>query len=152
MWRHQNSHIPLEGRENGRQSGGSSKGETELPCDPATPLLSVPKRTENKYSNNNLDTNIPSSACLLSRFSRVRLCDPMDCSWTGSSVRGIFQARILEWDTVPSSRGSSWSRDRTSFSCTSPALAGEFFTTEPPAKPIHSSSVQFSRSVMSDSL
>ena len=151
MRRHQNSHIPLEGRENGRQSGGSSKGETELPCDPATPLLSVPKRTENKYSNN-LDTNIPSSACLLSRFSRVRLCDPMDCSWTGSSVRGIFQARILEWDTVPSSRGSSWSRDRTSISYVSPALAGEFFTAEPPAKPIHSSSAQFSHSVVSDSL
>ena len=25
------------------------------------------------------------------------LCDPMDCSLPGSSVRGIFQARILEW-------------------------------------------------------
>ena len=25
------------------------------------------------------------------------LCDPMDCSLSGSSVHGIFQARILEW-------------------------------------------------------
>ena len=25
-------------------------------------------------------------------------CDPMDCSWPGSSVHGITQARILEWD------------------------------------------------------
>ena len=25
------------------------------------------------------------------------LCDPMDCSLPGSSVHGIFQARILEW-------------------------------------------------------
>ena len=25
------------------------------------------------------------------------LCDPMDCSLPGSSVPGIFQARILEW-------------------------------------------------------
>ena len=24
-------------------------------------------------------------------------CDPMDCSLPGSSVRGIFQARVLEW-------------------------------------------------------
>ena len=25
------------------------------------------------------------------------LCDPMDCSLPGSSVRGILQARVLEW-------------------------------------------------------
>ena len=34
---------------------------------------------------------------VLSRFSHVRLCDPMDCSPPGSSVHGILQARILEW-------------------------------------------------------
>ena len=27
----------------------------------------------------------------------LRLCDPMDCSPPGSSVHGIFQARVLEW-------------------------------------------------------
>ena len=27
----------------------------------------------------------------------LTLCDPMDCSLPGSSVRGILQARILEW-------------------------------------------------------
>ena len=37
---------------------------------------------------------------LLSRFSRVRLCDPMDCSLPGSSVHGIFQARVLEWVAI----------------------------------------------------
>ena len=26
------------------------------------------------------------------------LSDPMDCSLPGSSVHGIFQARVLEWD------------------------------------------------------
>ena len=26
------------------------------------------------------------------------LCDPMDCSLPGSSIHGIFQARVLEWD------------------------------------------------------
>ena len=41
------------------------------------------------------------------------LWDPMDCSLPGSSVRGIFQARILEWIVMPSSRGSSWPRDWT---------------------------------------
>ena len=28
------------------------------------------------------------------------LCDPMDCSLPGSSVRGIFQAKILEWVAI----------------------------------------------------
>ena len=39
------------------------------------------------------------------------LCNSMDCSPPGSSVHGIFQARILEWVAIPFSRGSSWSRD-----------------------------------------
>ena len=30
------------------------------------------------------------------------LCDPMDCSPPGSSVHGIFQARVLEWVPLPS--------------------------------------------------
>ena len=33
-------------------------------------------------------------------LSRVRLCDSMDCSLPGSSVHGIFQARILEWVAI----------------------------------------------------
>ena len=40
------------------------------------------------------------------------LCDPMDCSPPGSPVHGILQARILEWVTMPSSRGSSQPRDQ----------------------------------------
>ena len=44
---------------------------------------------------------------VLSRFSRIRLCNPMDCSPPDSSVHGILQARILEWVAMPSSRGSS---------------------------------------------
>ena len=50
------------------------------------------------------------------------LCDPMDCSPPGSSVHEILQAKILEWVAVPSSRGSSQPRDRTSH------IAGRFFT------------------------
>ena len=41
------------------------------------------------------------------------LCNPMDCSLPGSSVREIFQTRILEWVAFPFSRGSSPPRDRT---------------------------------------
>ena len=43
------------------------------------------------------------SSCL----SGVWLCDPMDCSPSGSSVHGTFQARILEKVAVPSPRVSS---------------------------------------------
>ena len=53
----------------------------------------------------------------------------MDCSPPGSSVHGIPQERILEWIAISFSRGSSWPRDG-----------------------IHVSSVQFSRSVVSNSL
>ena len=35
------------------------------------------------------------------------LWDPVDCSPPGSSVRGILQARILEWGAISFSRGSS---------------------------------------------
>ena len=40
-------------------------------------------------------------ACLLSHFSHVQLCDPIDCRPPGSSVHGILQARILEWVAMP---------------------------------------------------
>ena len=40
-------------------------------------------------------------------LSRVRLCDPMDCSPPGSFIHGILQARILEWVAISFSRGSS---------------------------------------------
>ena len=55
--------------------------------------------------------------CLVAQ-SCPTLCDPMDHSPPGSSVHGILQARILEWDAIPSSRGSSWPRDQTWVSCT----------------------------------
>ena len=40
-------------------------------------------------------------------LSRVQLCDPMNCSLPGSSIHGIFQARVLEWGAIAFSRGSS---------------------------------------------
>ena len=46
------------------------------------------------------------------------LCDPMDCSILRSSIREIFQARILEWVAISFSRGASWPRDRTQVSHT----------------------------------
>ena len=37
----------------------------------------------------------------------LTLCDPTDCSLPGSSVHGIFQARVLEWVAISFSKGSS---------------------------------------------
>ena len=37
----------------------------------------------------------------------------MDCSLWGSSIRGVFHARVLEWVAISFSRGSSWPRDQT---------------------------------------
>ena len=59
-------------------------------------------------------------------MSDLTSCDLLDYSPPGSSVPGIFQARILEWIAISSSRGSSGSRDQTRVS-TSPALAGGLF-------------------------
>ena len=44
------------------------------------------------------------------------LCDPMDCSLPGSSVRGIFHTIVLEWIAISFSSGSSQPRDGTQVS------------------------------------
>ena len=56
--------------------------------------------------------------------SCLTLCDPVDWSLPGSSIHGIFQARVLEWVAISFSRGSSWPRDRTRVS----HIAGRCFT------------------------
>ena len=48
----------------------------------------------------------------------------MDYNPPGSSIHGILQEGTLEWAAMPSSRGSSQSRDPTQVSC----IAGRFFT------------------------
>ena len=48
----------------------------------------------------------------------------MDCSLSGSSIHGIFQARVLEWIAISFSRGSSWPRNWTRVS----GIAGRRFT------------------------
>ena len=63
--------------------------------------------------------------------SRPILCDPVDCCHLAFPVRGILQARILEWVAI------SYSRDLPDpgIELASPALAGRVFTTEPLGKP-----------------
>ena len=60
------------------------------------------------------------------------LCDPMDCSLPGFSVRGIFQVRILEWVTTSFSRGDP----DPGIEPRSPALEAGTLTSEPPGKPL----------------
>ena len=55
--------------------------------------------------------------CLVAK-SCPTLCNPMDFNPPGSSVHGIFQARILEWVVISSSRESSQPGDQTCISCT----------------------------------
>ena len=60
------------------------------------------------------------------------LCSPMNRKLPGSSVHGIFQARLLEWVAISYSRGSSRPKDLTP---TSWHLLQAFFTIAPPRKP-----------------
>ena len=45
--------------------------------------------------------------------SCLTLCNPKNCSLPGSSVHGIFQARVLEWVPISFFTGSSQTRDQT---------------------------------------
>ena len=54
----------------------------------------------------------------------LTFCGPMDYSLPGSSVHGLFQARIVEWVASPFHRGSSWPGNQIWVSC----IADRFFT------------------------
>ena len=41
--------------------------------------------------------------------SSPTLSDPVDCSPPGSSIHGIFQARVLEWGAIAFSEGNGLS-------------------------------------------
>ena len=54
---------------------------------------------------------------LLSRFSRIQLCDPIDGSPLGSGVPGILQARTLEWVAISFSNAWKWKLKEAAQSC-----------------------------------
>ena len=62
--------------------------------------------------------------------SSLTLFDPMDCSLPGSSVDGIFQARMLEWAAFPSPGDLS----NPGIEPRSPALEADSLPSEPPGK------------------
>ena len=72
--------------------------------------------------------------CRGSGAKLLLLClrNPVDCSLWGSSVHGIFQARILEWVAISSSMGSSQEgRESNQLLVHLPASAGRFFPLVP---------------------
>ena len=64
-------------------------------------------------SPSNIQFCIGMCCCYLVTKLYPTFCDPMDCSSLGSSVHGIFHAKILEWVAIPFPRGSSRPRNRT---------------------------------------
>ena len=56
--------------------------------------------------------------------SCLTLSDPMDCSLLGSSVRRIFQARVLEWGAIAFSNHTvtSWQSQETKLICLNQSL------------------------------
>ena len=50
------------------------------------------------------------------------LSDPMDCSPPGSSIHGIFQARILEWGAIAFSVFDQWSYPNSPEGCLSSCI------------------------------
>ena len=81
--------------------------------------ISVPVATPHSAFHSEVKSEIAQS-CLT-------LCNPVDCSPSGSSIHGILQARILEWVAISFSRGSSQPRDPTRSS----ALQADALISEP---------------------
>ena len=67
-----------------------------------TPFLEQVYTHRQNYSS----TTAHICLCLCAQ-SCLNLCNPVDSSQPGSSVHGIFQARILEWLAISFSRRSS---------------------------------------------
>ena len=78
-------------------------------------------------------------ACVPSYFSHAQFCKPMDYSPPGSSIHGIFQARILEWVVIPFSN----ELPNPEIKPRSPALQADSLPSKPPGKPQNQSTISF---------
>ena len=76
-----------------------------------------------------LITALPKTLCVRAKLLQLcpTLCNCVDYSTPGYSVHRILQARIMEWDAMSSSRGSSRPRDRTHISYVSCICRRVFF-------------------------
>ena len=74
----------------------------EMGTSPAVQWLRLCTSTaEGTSSTPGQGTKIPYDTVVVVTQPCLTLCDPMDWSPPGSSVHGIFQARILEWVAIP---------------------------------------------------
>ena len=73
-------------------------------------------KQKEKLTEGEIETLKKKTVCVL---SYVQLCDPIDCIPQDFSVHRISQARVLEWVSIPYSRGCSWPKDQTCISCVS---------------------------------
>ena len=106
-------------------TGGQNSHQELLPLDSHNCLLPHPSSLE-----------MAAATAAKSLHSCPTLCDPIDGSPPGSPVPGILQARTLEWVAISFSNGNGYWLPYASSSFT----------------PHQFSSVQFGRSVVSDSL
>ena len=98
---------------------------------PASPALQAVSYIAGRFFTNGATWEapfIPACLCAKSLQLCLTLCNPMDCSPSGSSVHGTSQARILEWVAISYFRGSSQPRDRTRVSNIS-CIARQVLTT-----------------------
>ena len=80
-------------------------------------------------------TRLGSAPCVCTDAqSCPALCDPMDCSPPGSSVHGIFQARILELVALSYSRGFLDPGTERTYLCLLHWQASSLLTTAPPVR------------------
>ena len=70
--------------------------------------MDIKKKKKKNWTCNNKWSEVTQSCPIL--------WDPINCSPPGSSIHGIFQARILQWVAISFSSRSSWPRDRTQVS------------------------------------
>ena len=99
----------MKGTQKQKSQGAGTVGSVEEGVFVAFPLNSSKIRSRGVWMRVCVRTHVGSVV-----QSCPALCDPMDCSpWDFSSVHGIFQAWIMEWVAISSSRGSSWLRDET---------------------------------------
>ena len=125
-----------------------TSGTIKTPTVSVPPWTSGPRMSGPKWPQ----TQKPGDARACAAIAKARVCaweclgvrvrarsviptlrGPVDCSLPGSSVRQIFQARVLGWVARPSSRGSSRPREQTRISRVSCVSSG-FFTTTPTVK------------------
>ena len=73
----------------------------------------APRPWDSPGKNNGVGCHFLLQCMKVKRESEVtQLCptlnDPMDCSLPGSSIHGIFQARVLEWGAIAFSEFQRW--------------------------------------------